>query len=332
VSDVRASDPINSRRLAWRAARLLGIGVVVVLVIATVPGLAALRSRFERAAPGWIVAAGMLEVGSVLSFAVAFHRTFARRLPSRTSVSLALTAQGVNVLVPAGGTGGLAVAGAVMARAGVPARVAVSRMVALFLISGVAPNVALIVLAGLGVGSGLLPGHASVAASWLPAAIAAALTGTAWRLSGRLHSRDGEIRTGWRRWLSHVSDGVNWARELLRRRDPLLLAGAFGFVLLDLAAIGAAFQAIGSPGLPLGTLALAYALGQAGSVIPLPGTTEGGLIGVFLLYGAALVPATSAILLYRAVQTLVPLSLGLIGLVELRHLAPALGNLEETIT
>ena len=314
-----------------RAARVVGFGAVVVLVIATVPGLGALRSRFEHASAGWVVVAALLEAGSVLSFAVAFHRTFERRLPTRTSVSLALTAQGVNVLIPAGGTGGLAVAGTVMARAGVPAGIAVSRMVALFLISGVVPNITLIVLAGLGVGSGVVPGHASAAASWLPAGIAAVLTGAVWSLAGRLERRARPERSGWRRWLGHVGDGASWTRELLRRHDPLLLAGALGFVLLDLAALAIAFHAIGSRGLPVGTLALAYTLGQAGSVIPLPGTTEGGLIGLLLLYGAHLVPATSAVLLYRAVQTLVPLSLGSIGMAALRNLAPALGDVEETV-
>jgi uncharacterized membrane protein YbhN (UPF0104 family) len=40
---------------------------------------------------------------------------------------------------------------------------------------------------------------------------------------------------------------------------------------------------------------------------------------LFVLYGAPLALATSASLVYRAVQSLVPLALGLVGAAGLRH-------------
>jgi hypothetical protein len=165
----------DRRALAWRLARLAGAVLVVVLVIATVPGLGSLRSRFARAQPGWIVAACALQVGSVLSFALAFQRTFADRLARRSSTSLALTAQGVNVLVPAGGTGGLAVAGVIMARAGIAPAFTARRMIALFLITAVATNLLLRIVGGFGVWTGVLPGHASWVGSLVPAVVAAVL-------------------------------------------------------------------------------------------------------------------------------------------------------------
>lgn len=64
---------------------------------------------------------------------------------------------------------------------------------------------------------------------------------------------------------------------------------------------------------------LAYTLGQAGSIVSLPGSAEGGLLGVFALYGTPLALATSAILVYRAVPSLVPLAFGVIGVAGLRH-------------
>jgi uncharacterized membrane protein YbhN (UPF0104 family) len=197
-------------------------------------------------------------------------------------------------------------------------------MVALFLLCDVAPNVLLIILVGVGVGVGVVPGHVSPAASLLPALIAIALAAAVVYLSMRLPTGVSPRRRGWRaiaqRGLAYLRDGIHSSGELLRAGDPRLILGAMGFVLLDLGALAAAFHAVGSGGLPLGTMVLAYTLGQAGSIISLPGTTEGGLIGVFVLYGAPLVPATSAILLYRAVQTLAPLVLGLVGTVELRQL------------
>jgi uncharacterized membrane protein YbhN (UPF0104 family) len=264
-----------------------------------------------------------LEAASVVSFVLAFHSALGRRLSWRDSASLGMTAQGVNVLVPAGGTGGLAAVTVIMTRAGLPAAFTVSRMVSLFLITGVATNVILIIVAGIGVATGVLPGHASLAASLLPAVLAVMLIAAVAYLPKRLPQNVPSNRSGWRaiayRGLSYLSDGIRGSAELLRSRDPLLVLGALGFVLCDLAALAAAFRAVGSSGLPIGTMLLSYTLGQVGSIISLPGTTEGGLVGVFALYGAPLVLATSAILVYRASQTLVPLALGLIGVVQLRN-------------
>jgi len=315
---------LDRRKLAWRLTRSAAILAVVVLVIAKVPGLGGLRSRFAHADAAWIVAAIVLQVACEVGFVLAFHSAVAPRFGWRQSGSLALTAQGINALVPAGGTGGLAAVAVIMGRAGVPAAFAASRMVSLFLITAVATNVLLIILAGIGVATGALPGHASLAASLVPAAAALVLIAAVAYLARRLPGAQPLARSGWRaiahRVLGSLREGIRGSAQLLRTRDPLLILGALGFVLCDLAALAAAFRAVGSPGLPLGTMVLGYTLGQAGSIVPLPGTTEGGLIGVFVLYGAPLVLATSAILLFRAVQSLVPLLLGLIGMLELRHL------------
>jgi hypothetical protein len=114
MGDWEPSSGLDRRRLAWRLVRLVVVALVVVLVIVRVPGLRSLRSRFARADGGWVVAAVALEVGSVFSFVLAFHSAFGRRIRWRGSASLAKTAQGVNVLVPAGGTGGLAAAVIIM--------------------------------------------------------------------------------------------------------------------------------------------------------------------------------------------------------------------------
>jgi len=316
--------PLERRGLAWRVVRLIAVAAFVVLVISRVPGLGAVRSRFAGAQPGWILACGVLEVGSVLSYVVAFHSAFAPRLGWRSAASLATTAQGVNVLVPAGGTGGLAAVTVIMTRAGMDRGFAVGRVIALFVITAVATNIALVIAGGVGVASGLLGGEAPLTLSLLPAALAMlVLAGVAYAVR-RWPETIRPATSRWRRWaqtaLTHLRDGLHWSAELLLARDPRLILGALGFVLFDLGALAAAFRAVGSGGLPLGTLMLAYTLGQVGSVVPLPGTTEGGLLGVFVLYGAPLTVAASAILVYRAAQSLIPLVLGMCGLVGVRQL------------
>jgi uncharacterized membrane protein YbhN (UPF0104 family) len=128
----------------------------------------------------------------------------------------------------------------------------------------------------------------------------------------------GRLRRLARCGADHVRDGLRASSELLRTGDPLLVFGAAGSVLLDLGALVAAFAAIGSRGLSFGPMMVAYTLGQIGSVVSLPGTTEGGLLGVFVLYGAPLGAAASAIIVYRAVQIFIPLGLGLVGAMGVR--------------
>jgi len=303
---------IDRRKLARRAGQLVAGAVVAIVLIDRVPGLSSLRSRFAGADAGWIGVSILLEIISVVGFVVALHAAFARRIPWRASASIGATVQGVNVLVPAGGTGGLAVVGVILTRAGISAEFTASRMIALFLITSIATNVLLIVVGGVGVGTGLLPGHVSWEASLLPALGASLLIVAIAYLPRRLRAAGpprGRAHALLRRAAGHLSEGINLGGRLLRDRDPLLALGAVSFVVADLLALGAAFAAIESGGLPLGPMLLAYTLGQIGSVISLPGTTEGGLVGTFVLFGVPLTVAAAAILLYRAVQASVPLVL-----------------------
>ncbi len=99
-----------------------------------------------------------------------------------------------------------------------------------------------------------------------------------------------------------------------------MIAGAIGYFAFDVAALAAAFHAVGPAGLPIGLLVLAYTLGHGGALIPIPGSAEGGLIGMFVLYGMPLSTATAAVLAYRALHAGVPMLLGVIGLADVRRL------------
>lgn len=116
------------------------------------------------------------------------------------------------------------------------------------------------------------------------------------------------------RWaLVHLRQGFAWGTQTARLRDPVLVAGSLGYVLFDLAALVAAFHAIGGAAPPAGTLLLAYALGQAGALVALPGAAAGGMVGIFALYHFPALDATAAVLLYQVVSSLVPLALGVLG-------------------
>jgi uncharacterized membrane protein YbhN (UPF0104 family) len=183
---------------------------------------------------------------------------------------------------------------------------------------------AAVVIAGFGVAIGALSGDATLVTTLLPGAAALLLIGAVFALprsggneasvpAGRLSEALASTR-------EHLRDGVASSAQLLRSRDRLVIGGAIGYFAFDVAALAAGFHAVGSAGLPIGLLVLAYTLGHGGAIIPIPGSAEGGLIGMFVLYGMSLPTATAAVLAYRALHAGVPVVLGVIGLADVRRL------------
>ena len=119
-----------------------------------------------------------------------------------------------------------------------------------------------------------------------------------------------------------VHDGVRTTVYLLEHGDRLLVAGAVSYYAFDVASLGCAFQAFGGGAPPVGIFVLAYTLGHAGALLPTPGGvggTEGGLIGMFVAYGAPLDLAAAAVLGYRVFQLGLPALLGAISLLRIRY-------------
>src|SRR6185295_1906457 len=82
----------------------------------------------------------------------------------------------------------------------------------------------------------------------------------------------GRIGTALASAREYLRDGVGASAELLRSGDRLVIAGAIGYFVFDVAALAAAFHAVGSAGLPIGLLVLAYTLGHGGAIVPIPGS------------------------------------------------------------
>jgi uncharacterized membrane protein YbhN (UPF0104 family) len=313
-----------ARKLAAGAA-LLAVGVVVATQL---PGLQDIGHQLAGADGRWIAVALVLELASTAFFALAFHGVYDRRPGPRASTSMSLAVQGLNIVLPSGGAGGLAVGAVLLDRAGVPRSFAASRTVALFLVTSLVSFVA-VVIAGFGVATGALSGDATLAVTLLPAVLALLIVVAVFALprsSGQLERASaGRFSSALASAREYLRDGVGASAELLRSGDRLVIAGAIGYFAFDVAALAAAFHAVGSAGLPIGLFVLAYTLGHGGAMVPMPGSAEGGLIGMFVLYGMSVPTATAAVLAYRALHAGVPMLLGAIGLADVRRLlrAPA---------
>jgi uncharacterized membrane protein YbhN (UPF0104 family) len=298
----------------------LGLGAVLVTQL---PGLEEIGHQLAGADGGWIAAALVLELASTACFAVAFHGVYDRRPGVRASASLSLAVQGMNIMLPSGGAGGLAVGAVLLDRAGVPRSFAASRTVALFLVTSLVSFVA-VVIAGFGVASGVLSGEATLTFTLVPAVVALLIIVAVFALprsEGSLRRAPaGRLGAALASGREYLREGVGASAELLRSGDRLVIAGAIGYFAFDVAALAAAFHAVGPAGLPIGLLVLAYTLGHGGAMIPIPGSAEGGLIGMFVLYGMPLPTATAAVLAYRALHAGVPVLLGAVGLADVRRL------------
>lgn len=315
----------SSAALGRRALGLVVLLVVLALVVSVLPGLGDVRERFSQAEPWWIVVTLASSFASRLSYVAALRGSLSRQIDWRPAWNLGMAEQGSNVLLPTGGVGGPALGAIVLRRAGVPTGVAAPRSAALFLLTSLTSFTA-IAVAGVLTGIGLLPADVPWFGTLLPAALAVGLVTAIAALGhlpvGQRSQNERRARRWARQGAALLRDGVQESRTLLRVHDPLVIGGCIGYLALDIAALGAAFQAFGGGGPPFGAFVLAYALGQVGSLIPTPGGlggTEGGLIAMLVVYGAPAAPAAAAVLAYRVFQLGLPAILGVLAFRQIRR-------------
>jgi uncharacterized membrane protein YbhN (UPF0104 family) len=319
-------DLLSPRQLASRLVQIALFAGIAALLLATLPGLDEVRSRFGDARPGWVAVALVLEAGSVAAFVVAFRGVFSPRLPWGFSAQVGLSEQAANVLLPTGGAGGLALGAWALSRIGMAPGHIARRTVAFFLVTSSANFVAAVV-AGVGLATGVLGGDASLALAAVPAGLAlAVMVGVA--LLPRVLPKDAEPDDHARGRLARVRTagaavgaGVRDALALLRSGRPAVIGGAAGYMAFDVLALAAAFHAFGhAPA--AGDFVMAYVLGQLGGLVPLPGGvggTDGGLVAALTLYGTPLATATAAVLAYRAFQLGLPALAGTVAFAQLRR-------------
>lgn len=336
VGEVAASDlalpaELSRRRLRSRLLIAVGLLVVVVAVVALLPGLGGLRSRLAHASPGWLLLGVGLKLLSGLGYVAAFRMVFCRRIRWRVSYQIGMSELAADALFPTGGAGGLTLGAWALRRGGMAPRDIARRTVAFFLLTSV-PNVVGVILIGFGLATGVLAGERNLLLTAVPAAIAASAI-VAVLVGGRLAGRWGlRTQSGTRPQPSRraralresriaLADGVEEALALLREANLVLILGLLAYLACDVAILWATFRALGSaPPLPI--VVIAYLIGELGGLIPVPGGIGGidaGLVGTLALYHVRLASAAGAVLAYRAIALWVPALVGGGAFVVLRR-------------
>jgi uncharacterized protein (TIRG00374 family) len=328
---------LTRRGLALGAVFVAAIVAFLYFVLPQIAGLDETWHRIERGDPWWLVLAAVFSALSFGGYVMLFHHVYrvgsaASRVGIAESYQITMAGLAATRLFAAGGAGGIALTAWALRRAGMPRRTVADRTVA-FLVLTYAVYAAALVVFGLALWAGILPGPSTWTLTLLPAALAlvamafallSALTPT--DLERRLDRRartGGRLARGWQRLAAlpaTASAGVRIVVAEVRDRDPAVL-GALLYWGFNIAVLWAAFRAFGaSP--PPAVLVMGYFLGMLGNLLPLPGGVggvDGGMIGAFLAFGVDDGLAVVAVLTYRAFAFWLPTLPGALAYLQLRR-------------
>ena len=318
-------------------ASILFVASSVAFLYFVLPKLLGLKETWNRIQHGngwWLGLAAVLEVCSFFGYVALFRAVFIRgktRIGWRESYQITMSGLAATRLFAAGGAGGIALTAWALRRSGMAPRVVATRMVAfLALLYGV--YMASLVIVGLGLYTGLIPGGGSFALTVVPAIFGASaivvflavslLPGDFDRLVKRWTKGSGKIGRAAARLATApaaAAAGVRTAIELVRSRDVYLL-GAVAWWGFDIAVLWACLHAFGlSP--PKGVIIMSYFLGMLGNTLPLPGGiggVDGGMIGALTAFGVSVEGAVVAVLAYRAFAFWLPTLPGAVAYLQLR--------------
>jgi uncharacterized membrane protein YbhN (UPF0104 family) len=326
--------PVTRRSAIAFAIFVLSAVAFLYFVLPKLAGFSSTAHRIERGDTWWIAIGVVFEICSFGGYVVLFRAVFVRP-PSpigwRESYQITMAGLAATRLFAAAGAGGIALTAWALRRSGMEPRLVACRMVA-FMVLLYVIYAGAVLLDGIGLGTGVLPGEGSFALTIVPAVVAALLFAAA----GAMALLPGDIERRLARWaagsgrLEHwlaravtvpalAASGVRTAIDLIRSRDPGLL-GAPAWWGFDICVLWACFHAFGSAP-PFTVILMAYFLGMVGNLLPLPGGlggVEGGMIGAFAAFGVNLDQAVLAVLAYRAISFWLPTLPGAVAYFQLR--------------
>ncbi|MHB8656739.1 MAG: lysylphosphatidylglycerol synthase transmembrane domain-containing protein [Solirubrobacteraceae bacterium] len=335
-------EPEEMPRVRLTRARLLASVVFVISTVAflyfVLPkllGLQATWNRLQRGNLPWLGLALVLEACSFTGYIALFRAVFVRgdsRVDWRESYEITMSGLAATRLLASAGAGGIALTAWALRRSGLEARIVACRMIAfLALLYGV--YMGTLVIDGLGLYLGILPGAHPFAITVVPAIFGAGviliflavslLPGDFDRLVARWASGGGRLSRLASRLAAApatAASGVRTAIVLVRSRDPYLL-GALAWWGFDIAVLWACFHAFGSAP-PQAVIVMAYFVGMFGNTLPLPGGiggVDGGMIGAFSAFGVSVETSVVAVLAYRAFAFWLPTLPGAIAYLQLRR-------------
>jgi uncharacterized protein (TIRG00374 family) len=325
------------RRVAQTLLVVLILLICIYFLFPKLVGLGDALSKLGEADPVWIGIAIGFNVIAIATYIALFKAVVGGdTLRLRWSETYEINMAGVaaTLLFSAGGAGGIALTYWALRKAGMRRRDVGRRMVAFLALHYVFYPVALIVC-GILLRTGVLPGKHSVELTVVPAAVAGVLLILGVLLAlippdlGRrvaAHAR-GEraqsIAANVAKVPAIAAEGFRFALSLFAHpsRGGLAVIGAAGFWAANIGILWASFQAFGVE-VPIAVVVQGFFLGMVANLFPLApagvGAVDAGMIGAFVLFGIPEETVFPAILVYRLVAFWLPIPLGIVAFFQLR--------------
>jgi uncharacterized protein (TIRG00374 family) len=326
----------------------LGIVVAIVGLYLLLPKLVGVSDAFSRIGDAkwyWVAVAVGFGVVAFAAYAAVFKAVVGGgpdsgipdgRLDLSASYQITMAGFAGSTFFSAGGAGGLIIIYWALRKAGMEARRAACRMVALLVILYSFYALTVIVF-GILLRTGVFSGSHPTGGTIIPAAVAGVLlilvvllalvpgdferritllergTGRMGRIARRVASIPGTVSTG-----------VRTAWDRLRDRESGLLAVVGGIVYWagNIGVLWASFHAFGIE-VPFAVVVQGFFVGMAANVIPSPaagaGPVDAGMIAAFILFDIPKESVFPAVLTYRLIAFWLPTIPGIIAYFQLRR-------------
>ncbi|HET8863609.1 MAG TPA: lysylphosphatidylglycerol synthase transmembrane domain-containing protein [Solirubrobacterales bacterium] len=329
---------LTRRRVAQTLLVVLVLLIGIYFLFPKLVGLGDAMSKLSEAEAIWIVVAIGFELAAIVTYIALFKAVVGGdvlRLSWRETYDINLAGVAATRLFSAGGAGGIALTYWALRRAGMVRHEVARRMVAFLTLQYVFYPLALIVF-GVLLRTGVMPGKASVELTIVPAAISglvlifgalAALipADLRERLTAHVHRpRSRAIADKVAKVVATVGEGVRFGFRLLIHpgRGGLAVIGAVGYWATNIGILWASFKAFGVH-VPLAVVVQGFFLGMVGNLFPLApagvGAVDAGMIGAFVLFGIPEGTVFPAILIYRLVAFWLPIPFGVVAFFQLRN-------------
>ena len=328
---------LTRRRVAQTLLVVLLLLIGIYFLFPKLIGLGDAMSKLSEAEAIWIAVAIGFEMAAIATYIALFKAVVGGdvlRLSWSETYDINLAGVAATRLFSAGGAGGIALTWWALRKAGMVRREVARRMVAFLTLQYVFYPLALIVF-GVLLRTGVLPGKASVELTIVPAAVSGVLLilgvlvalmppdlGT--RIAAHVHgSRGGAVADKAARAVATAREGVRFGFHLLIHpgRGGLAVIGAAGYWAANIGILWASFKAFGVH-VPLAVVVQGFFLGMVGNLFPLApggvGAVDAGMIGAFVLFGIPEGTVFPAILIYRLVAFWLPIPFGIVAFFQLR--------------
>lgn len=335
-----AGDPtvFDRRRMLQTAAIVLVLVAATYILLPKIVGLEDAIAKIDDGDPFWIALAFVFSVFISVSYIALFRGVVAEtvlRLEWREAYEISMASFAASRLFSGGGAGGIVVTYWALRKAGMEPRQSARRMVA-FLVLLYSVYLLCLLVFGVLLRTGVLPGAAPPGLTIVPAAIGGSLLVLLVLIAlipddieRRIERRSEGRRFGRiARRLVTVPDtlarGTRTAIEFMRRpkRGGLALLGSIGFWAANIAALWASFKAF-DVHVAFGVVVQGYFVGMIANLIPgVPGgvgTVDAGMIGAFVLFGLPGASVFAAVLIYRLFAFWLPVLPGFVAFLQLRR-------------